>query len=162
MRKYEFTWARIPLRRLSIGFWTEMDIDDNVPEKMGALGGGISSSLFPLLAGERGPAGIFLDSRIGGIQTFDETWGRHGGTFMAYGEAGVYAQLGSGLILIPRAAVRRTAYLGMRHGKEVSNRVENGIHAGFEFRLQTVMPGIFVYASDRQRELHFSLRFAYQ
>jgi len=161
-KSYEFTWARIPLRRFSVGIFAQMDIDSSQPEKLGSLGGGLSGALFPLLPGKTFPFGVFVAGRIGGTQCFDEEWGRHGGTLRGHAEAGAFAQFGREVMLIPRAAIRRTEYWAMRHGKKVGSGYVASVHGGVELKIRTIIPGFFIASMDGDIEYAVTLRFAYK
>ena len=159
---YEFTWERIPLRRLSLGVFAEMNVDNRQQEKLGALGGGVSGQFFLLLPGKHLPIGAYLGTRLGGNQCFDEDWGRQGGILRGHGEAGAYLQLGREIMLIPRVALRRTEFKLMRHGEQIASANEEGFYAGIEARIKTLVPGFFVYTSDGVTTYEVSLRFAYK
>ncbi len=161
-RAYEFTWSRVPLRRFSFGIFAEVDVDDTLPEKLGAVGGGVEAALFPLLPGRRSPFGLFVRGRGGGVQCVDQAWGRQGGSVRWEGEAGLFAQVGRKVMLIPRTAVRTTTSWAMRHGKRIGELNETGVHLGAEVRVFTFIPGFFIYTSDGNWQYEITFRFAYR
>jgi hypothetical protein len=128
---------------------------------MGGIGGGVSAYLFPILPGRVNPLGLFLGGRAGGIQRFDEDWERHGGTLLGYGEAGIHAQLGAAVMLVPRVSVRRTEYRRMRHAEQIGSGHENGVSFGLELKIRKLIPGFFIYTADDRTEYQISLRFGY-
>lgn len=159
---FEFNWARIYARRISLGIFAEAGWIDAEPEMTNAAGGGGELQLFPVLPGKVWPFGGYLSGRAGGRQNLDATYQRLGGSVEVQGEAGLFARLGGRWFLLPRVAIRRTHGALMRKGRQVGEWNEDAVVMGLEARVGVVIPGLFAIQTDSETAYVVSLRFAYR
>lgn len=159
---FEFTWARLPHRRLSLGLWAEANWLATRPEQTYASGGGLEVTVFPMLPATWKPWGVYLEARVGGIQNYTRTYQRQGGEARVHAEAGWFGHSGRRHFLIPKAAVRRTWLYDFRYRKQTGEITLDRVLLGLEAKVGRVVPGVSVLFGDGRTVWMGSLRFAYR
>ncbi len=159
---FEFTWARLPHRRLSLGLWVEANWLDTHPEQTYASGGGLEVTVFPMLPVAWKPWGLYATAAAGAVQNYTRTYDRRGGEARLYAEAGWFGHSGRRHFLIPKAGVRRTWFYEFRYRKQTGERTEDQVVLGLEVKVRRMIPGVAVLVGDGRRVWLGSLRFAYR